>query len=79
VKKLLVHRSELDTELTQQIELYSTMQMAYGLYEFKRDKLIEEICKVFKLTMVGEEPPVFILQDGEGRKIDLIMKEEYFG
>ena len=79
MKKLLVHRSELDTELTQQIELYSTMQMAYGLYEFKRDKLIEDICKVFKLTMVGEEPPVFILQDEEGRKIDLIMKEEYFG
>lgn len=79
MKKLVVHTSELDQELTNQIELHSTMQMSYGLYEFNRDKLVNELCRVFNLEMVGEEPPIFILQDKEGKTVSLIMKEEYFG
>lgn len=79
MKKLLVHDSELEEGLTQEIELYSTMQMAYGLYEFNRDKLVDDICRQFNLSKVGEEPPIFIVQDEGGRTLSLIMKEEHFG
>ena len=79
MKKLIVRDSELDDSLTQQIELHSTMQIAYGLYEFNRDKLVDDICRIFKLTKVGEEPPVFILRNEEGKTLSLEMVEEYFG
>lgn len=79
MKKLLVYESELDEDLTNQIGLHSTMQMAYGLYEFNRGKLVDEICRVFKLEKVGEEPPLFILEDSEGKTISMIMVEENFG
>lgn len=79
MKKLIVKESELSADLTQQIELHSTMQIAYGLYEFKTDKLVEELCRVFNLTKTSEEPPVFVLSDKEGKTISMMMVEEYFG
>ena len=79
MKKLLVHESELAQDLTDQIQLHSTMQMAYGLYEFNRDKLVDEICRIFKLSKIDSEPPLFTLEDSEGKTISLIMVEEYFG
>ena len=77
MKKLTVQDSELDQSLTQEIELFSTMQFAYGLYDFNAEKIIDDICRVFKLEFVGSEGNVHILQDGDERVMSLIFSEEY--
>lgn len=77
MKKLTVQESELDQSLTQEIELFSTMQFAYGLYDFNAEKIIDDICRVFKLKFVGTEGHVHILEDKDERILSLLFSEEY--
>lgn len=79
MKKLIVHTSELGEYLTNEIELYSTMQLSYGLYEFKLDRLVTDVCRTFNLTKVSEDPPIVTLQNQEGDTIVMMMREDNFG
>jgi hypothetical protein len=79
MKKLLVKESELDSTLSDEISLFSTMQLAYGRYEFNIEKIIDDICRIFKLTYVGSEGNVYILQDSDERMMSLVFSEEYHG
>jgi competence transcription factor ComK len=79
MKKLLVSYSEVDQDITNNIELYSTMQMSYGRYDFNAEKIVNELCKVFGLTYVGTEATEHILQDKDEKVVRLIFSETYHG
>lgn len=78
MKKLVVHESEFESNFTDEINLFSTMHMSYGTFDFNSEKMIEAICKQFNLEVFEISHPVYELTDGE-RLISLIFREEYFG
>lgn len=78
MKKLVVHESEFEGSFNEELELFSTMHMSYGVFDFSTEKMVEAICRQFNLQLLEASHPTFELTDGE-RVISLIFKEEYFG
>lgn len=78
MKKLVVHESEFDSAFTEEIEMFSTMHMSYGTFDFNTEKMVEAICKQFNLEVFDVTHPVYELTDGE-KLISMIFREEYFG
>jgi len=79
MKKLLVSDSNIDTEVTNEISLQLSSHHAYGLYNFDPERMVEDVCRKFNLTLSTISHPKFILEDANGRELTLLISEENYG
>lgn len=71
MKKLLVVQEETNSNLSQSISEFLSMQYNYGLYDFNTEKLLEDMSHKFKIKVAEINPPYYKLIDNQENNIVL--------
>lgn len=79
MKKLIVDASDLPDEVTNNLNLFLTMQYTYGVSDFDVDKVVAEACKAFSLQEVDREVPFVYLVAASTASVTLKFIQEDYG
>ena len=71
MERIVVHESSMPDDKTQEISELLSMQFSYGLYEFDRERVIEDLLARYRLTIHNIDPPDYTLEDEQGRSLTL--------
>lgn len=78
MKKLLVISEKTDSEQSNIVSEFLSLQYNYGLYDFNVEKILEDLKNNYSLTVESIEIPYYTLKDKLGKQIVLEFSDDQF-